>query len=44
LETPRDYTTEAPEKRNLEYVVNVHGKTAGVIIYYPLSCNIVEQV
>jgi hypothetical protein len=44
LEVVRDYTTEPPERRNLEYVVNTHGKTAGVSVYYPLSVHIVEGI
>lgn len=44
LEVVRDYTVESPDKRNLEYVINTHGKTGGVFIYYPLSLHIVENV
>ena len=44
LEVPLDYTTEPPEKRNLEWVVNTYGKTAGVIVYYPLSIHVVEGI
>lgn len=44
LEVVMDYTTEPPEKRNLEWVINTYGRTGGVIVYYPLSVHIVEGV
>jgi len=37
LEIPLDAEQNAPEQRNLEFLINVEGRIAGVIIYYPLS-------
>lgn len=37
LEIPMAYTQHAPQARNLEFVVPCESRTAGVIVYYPLS-------
>lgn len=44
LEIPLDYTQEPADPRNLEWVVNTHGRIAGVFVYYPLAVHIVEGV
>lgn len=44
LEVPLDFTQDAPEKRNLSYLVNCYGKTGGVLVYYPLAVNIIEGI
>lgn len=44
LEIPQDYEQFAPQERNLAFVVNAHARTAGVIIYYPLSVAIAEGI
>jgi len=37
LEIPSDFEQLPVQERNLEFVVNVHERFGGVIIYYPLS-------
>lgn len=37
LEVPQDFEQLDVEQRNLEFVVPCHSRTAGVIVYYPLS-------
>ena len=37
LEIPMAFTQYAPQARNLEFVVPCESRTAGVIVYYPLS-------
>ena len=42
LEIPMPFTQYAPQASNLEFVVPCESRTAGVIVYYPLSmCTIV---
>ena len=42
LEIPMPFTQYAPQARNLEFVVPCESRTAGVIVYYPLSmCKLV---
>ena len=44
LEIPMPFNQLEAEKRNLEYVVDTISNTGGVIVYYPLSVNIVEGI
>ena len=44
LEIPQPYEQFPAQERNLEYVIPAHGRIGGVIIYYPLSVNIVEGI
>ncbi len=44
LELPQLFEQFAAQERNLEFVVPAHGRIGGVIIYYPLSVNIVEGI
>lgn len=37
LEIPMAFTQYAPQARNLEFVIPCESRTAGVIVYYPLS-------
>lgn len=37
LEIPMDFTEYEPQARNLEWVIPTEGRTAGVIVYKPLS-------
>lgn len=44
LEIPMPFTQYAPQPRNLEFVVPCESRTAGVIVYYPLSMNIMVGI
>lgn len=44
LEIPQPFEQFMAQERNLEFVVPAHGRIGGVIIYYPLSVNIVEGI
>lgn len=44
LEIPMPFTQYAPQARNLEFVVPCESRTAGVIVYYPLSMCRVEGI
>jgi hypothetical protein len=44
LEIPSPFEQFAAQERNLEFVVPAHGRIGGVIVYYPLSINIVEGI
>ena len=44
LEIPMPYTQHPAQPRNLAQVVPTEGSTGGVIIYYPLSVQIVEGI
>ena len=44
LEIVRPFKQEAPEAKNMAYIVNTHGKTAGVTLRYPLSVVVVEGI
>lgn len=37
LEIPQDFEQLDVEQRNLEFVVPCHSRTAGILVYYPLS-------
>ena len=37
LEIPQEYETFPPQEKGMEFVVNVHERIGGVILYYPLS-------
>lgn len=37
LEIPMAFTQNAPQAKNLEFIVPCESRTAGVIVYYPLS-------
>ena len=42
MESPLPYTVEPPQFRNLATIVNARMKTAGVIVYFPLSITVIE--
>lgn len=44
LEIPQPFEQFEVERRGLEYVVPCHSRCGGVIVYYPLSVNIVEGI
>lgn len=44
LELPQLFEQFAAQERGLEFLVPAHGRIGGVIIYYPLSVNIVEGI
>lgn len=44
LEIPQPFEQFEVERRGLEYLVPCHERCGGVIIYYPLSVNIVEGI
>lgn len=44
LEIPQPFEQLEVERRGLEYVTPCHARCGGVIIYYPLSVNIVEGI
>jgi hypothetical protein len=44
LEIPQPFEQFEVERRGLEYVVPCHARCGGVIVYYPLSVNIVEGI
>jgi hypothetical protein len=44
LEIPQPFEQLEVERRGLEYIVPCHSRTGGVIIYYPLSVNLVEGI
>jgi hypothetical protein len=44
LEIPQAYEQLPVQERNLEFVVPVHSRCGGVIIYYPLSVSVLEDV
>jgi hypothetical protein len=37
LEIPQDFEQFAPERRNLEFIVNCHARCGGVLVYQPLA-------
>lgn len=44
LEIPMDFTQYPPQERNFAFVVNCKLHYAGVIVYRPLSINLVEKI
>lgn len=44
LEIPQPFEQFPAQERNLEFVVPAHGRCGGVIIYYPLSVNVIEEL
>jgi hypothetical protein len=42
LQIPQTYEQFPAQERNLEFVVPTHSRTAGVIVYYPLSVTVVD--
>lgn len=44
LELPTMFEQFPAQERNLEFVVPAHGRIGGVIVYYPLACNIREGI
>jgi len=44
LEIPQTFEQFPAQERGLEFLINAHGRIGGVIIYYPLSVNIVEGI
>lgn len=44
MEIPQEYETFPPQEKGMEFVVNVHERVGGVIIYYPLSQAICDDV
>jgi len=44
LEIPQAYEQFPAQERNLEFVIPAHGRCGGVIIYYPLSVSIIEEL
>lgn len=43
-EIPSPFEQFAPQARNLEFVVPAHGRVAGIVIYYPLSVYIMQNL
>jgi hypothetical protein len=44
LEIPQPFEQLPVQERNLEFVVPVHSRCGGVIIYYPLSVSVLESI
>ena len=44
LEIPQPFEQFPAQERNLEFVVPCHSRLGGVIIYYPISVNIVDGI
>lgn len=44
MEIPQDFEQFPPERRNLEFVINCHARTAGVVCYYPLAIAYMDGV
>lgn len=44
LEIPQPFEQFPAQERNLEFIVPTHSRVGGVIVYYPLSVNIVEYI
>lgn len=44
LELPQLYEQFPAQERNLEFVVNAHGRIGGVIVYYPLEIAIIDGI
>ena len=44
LEIPQEFETFPPQEQGMEFVVNVHERIGGVIIYYPLSQALSDDV
>jgi hypothetical protein len=44
LEIPQDFEQFPEEQRGLEYIVACHQRIGGVIVYYPLSVNILSGI
>jgi hypothetical protein len=44
LEIPQDFEQFPEEARGLEFIVACHQRMGGVLIYYPMSVNIVEGI
>jgi len=44
LEIPQPFEQLEVERRGLEYITPCHARCGGVIVYYPLSINIVEGI
>lgn len=41
---PQPFEQFRPQERNMEFVVNTHGRIGNVTFYYPLSCHVVEGI
>lgn len=44
FEIPQAYEQFPAQERNLEFVIPVHSRCGGVLIYYPLSVSVVEGI
>lgn len=44
LEIPKEPQFMRPQERNLETVVNVHGKIGGTLVYLPLACRFMDSI
>jgi hypothetical protein len=44
LEIPQDFEQFAPERRNLEFIVNCHARCGGVLVYQPLAMAFMDGV
>lgn len=44
LEIPQDFEQFPPQQEGMEFKIYCHGRCGGVIIYYPLSVNVVEGI
>lgn len=44
LEIPQPFEQFPVQERGLEYIVPAHSRCGGVIVYYPLSVNIIEGI
>ena len=44
LEMPQMFEQLPVQERNLEYVVPCHSRIAGVLVYYPLACRLLDSI
>jgi len=44
IETPLPYTVMPPEARNLATIVNARMRTAGAVVYFPLSVTKIQGI
>lgn len=44
LEIPQDFEQFPAQERGLEFVISVHARIAGILVYYPLSLAIAEGI
>lgn len=44
MESPLPYTLQPPQFRNLATIINARMKTAGVVLFFPLSVTVIEGI